>query len=269
MNSEGNKNYKWDAAFYAANSNAQLSWASELLEKLNLKGAESLLDIGCGDGKITAEIAYRLQKGNVVGIDSSEEMINFAVNNFPKEKFPNLDFILLDARNLNSEEEFDFIFSNAVLHWIKDHRSLLKAIFNALRPKGRILLQMGGKGNCIDIMKAAGKAMKNPHWKSCFSDFINPYGFYDDIEYKEWLLEAGFIIDKVQLIPKDMQHTGREGLTGWFRSTWLPFIDGVPEHLAEKFINEIFDGYLHDHPIDDDGKTHVKMMRLQVEAHKK
>jgi trans-aconitate methyltransferase len=264
MGSVGNKNYKWDASFYAANSGAQLLWAKDLLDKLNLKGNENLLDIGCGDGKITAEIAYRLQMGSVIGIDSSAEMINFAVNNFPKEKFPNLDFILLDARNLTSVEEFDFIFSNAVLHWIKDHRSLLKSIYIALKDKGRILLQMGGKGNGADVMKAAGTVIKSVQWKSYFSNFINPYGFYNDIEYKEWLLEAGFVIDNVQLIPKDMEHNGREGLTGWFRSTWLPFIERVPENLKDKFINEVIDSYLKDHPIDNDGKTHVKMMRLQV-----
>lgn len=263
-----NKNYKWDASFYAANSNAQLTWAKEFLEKLNLKPHEHLLDVGCGDGKITAGIAQQLKEGSVTGIDSSEEMIKFAVNSFPKTSYPNLDFMVMDARELKFDKKFDVIFSNAVLHWIIDHRSLLKLMYNALKSKGRILLQMGGKGNCVDVINLVDEVIGSKKWKDYFKDFSFPYGFYGDNEYNEWLTEAGFIIDNVQLIPKDMQHNGKDGLAGWFRSTWLPYLERIPQEQVEEFINEVLESYLKNFPIDSNGKTHVKMMRLQVEAHK-
>lgn len=266
-NNIGN-NYKWDAAFYANNSTAQLTWAKELLQKLNLKGNERLLDIGCGDGKITAEIAASLSNGTVTGIDSSSEMISFAKKNFPEDKHKNLSFALMDVCNINFKNEFDVIFSNATLHWIKDHIPVLKKVFSALKPGGRILFQMGGKGNCQDVLKIVGKVIAAVKWKNYFDGFVFPYGFYGDEEYKNWLSETGFIVNQVLLIPKDMQHNGKDGLKGWFRSTWLPYIERIPEELQEEFIDEVIDGYLEIHPIDSEGKTHVKMMRLQVEAGK-
>lgn len=262
------KNYKWDAAFYAANSNAQLTWAKEFLGKLNLHPGEHLLDIGCGDGKITADIALQLKDGSVTGIDSSEEMIKYAKASFPNANYPNLNFIVIDARQLNFSNKFDVIFSNAVLHWIKDHKSLLEVMYKSLKSKGRILLQMGGKGNCADIVKVVDEKINSPKWEKYFEGFTSPYGFYGDDEYKEWLTGTGFIIDNVQLIPKDMQHHGKDGLEGWFRSTWLPFLERIPKELVNRFINEVIDGYLKDFPVDSYGKTHVKMVRLQVEAHK-
>ena len=91
-------NYAWNAKDYAKNSTNQYAWAQELIPKLNLSGKEALLDIGCGDGKITAELSKALPHGKVVGIDSSQEMINLAKTTFPQKKFANLSFQQMDAR---------------------------------------------------------------------------------------------------------------------------------------------------------------------------
>ncbi|MCK5217701.1 MAG: methyltransferase domain-containing protein [Methanosarcinales archaeon] len=93
--------YKWNAKEYANFSAEQQKWAEELLSKLALKGNERVLDIGCGDGKITAGIAQLLPEGSVLGIDNSKEMIRFAKENFPLEQFTNLTFELEDARTLS------------------------------------------------------------------------------------------------------------------------------------------------------------------------
>ncbi len=93
-------NYTWNAKDYAANSQNQLKWAKELIPKLCLKGNEALLDIGCGDGKITAALARCLPKGKAVGIDSSAQMINLAQSTFSVSENPNLAFKLMDARSL-------------------------------------------------------------------------------------------------------------------------------------------------------------------------
>src|SRR5277367_6388290 len=83
---------KWNAAEYAANSTVQQSWARELIAKLHLRGDEHVLDVGCGDGKVTAEIARAVPRGSVAGIDASAEMIGFARKTFPAGRFPNLKF---------------------------------------------------------------------------------------------------------------------------------------------------------------------------------
>src|SRR5258706_9467912 len=137
--------HQWDAADYAAHSAQQQRWARELIAKLALRGDERVLDIGSGDGKVTAELAAALPHGQVIGIDNAADMIRHASAQFGD--VPNLSFIQMDAASLALAEQFDLVFSNAALHWIYDHRPVLRGIAGALRPGGRLLAQMGGKGN--------------------------------------------------------------------------------------------------------------------------
>ena len=138
--SDPSPSFTWNAADYHKSSPAQALWAKELIAKLELFGNERVLDIGCGDGKVTAEIARNLPAGNVTGVDSSPEMIRFACDHFPRSEYRNLSFILGDARALPFSEEFDVVFSNAALHWIPDHKPLLAGIAKSLHPKGKLLI---------------------------------------------------------------------------------------------------------------------------------
>src|SRR5262249_40878831 len=113
---------QWNAQDYSKNSSEQQKWARELIEKLAIRGDESVLDIGCGDGKVTAEIASRAGRGRVVGIDRSQQMIDFAGAAFPSGAHANLSFQRMDASELSFDREFNVVFSNAALHWIVDHR---------------------------------------------------------------------------------------------------------------------------------------------------
>ncbi len=119
---------KWNAQDYHRHSAAQQEWARELIAKLGLIGTERLLDVGCGDGKITAQIAGMLPSGAAVGVDKSEEMIGFAAQTFTADAWPNLSFAVMDASALTFDAEFDIVFSNAALHWIIDHRAVLRGI---------------------------------------------------------------------------------------------------------------------------------------------
>src|ERR1039457_7098053 len=111
---------EWNAAEYAANSAVQQTWARELIAQLHLRGDEHVLDVGCGDGKVTAEIAHAVLRGSVVGVDASPHMIEFAQNTFPAKKNPNLEFHVMDARKIRFAQPFDLVFSNAALHWVDD-----------------------------------------------------------------------------------------------------------------------------------------------------
>ena len=98
------QDFKWDANDYEKNSKSQQLWAQELINKLNLKGDEEILDIGCGDGKITAEIASHLTSGNILGIDSSHEMIELAKKKYPDHIYKNVQFSVGDASNLSFKD---------------------------------------------------------------------------------------------------------------------------------------------------------------------
>ena len=260
--------FKWDAADYAKSSAVQQRWARELLAKLGLQGNERLLDLGCGDGKVTAEIASLLPDGAVLGVDNSPEMIELAQSCFSETEYPNLSFQVVDALNLNFQNEFDVIFSNAVLHWVADHASVLRGVSDALKPGGRILLQMGGRGNATEVIAAMDKVVSMPEWRDYFVGFQFPYSFYGMEEYAEWLPQTGFAPVRVELIPKDMAHVDRSAFEGWLRTTWLPYIRRVSEEQQQEFLKQVVDVYLTANPASSDGVVHVQMMRLEVEAKK-
>lgn len=259
--------FNWNADDYAGNSSVQQMWAEELIAKLALQGNESVVDIGCGDGKITAKLAHAVKDGYVLGIDSSDNMIRHAKEQFPATAIPNLSFRCLDATKMRFAEKFDVAFSNATLHWVKNQNAVLRGLHACLQTGGRILFQMGGRGNGVEIFAVVALMIRNLPWQPYFKGFQPPYHFYGPEEYIVWLANNGFHPVRVELIPKDMQHQGREGLKGWVRTTWLPYTDRLPCELRDAFLEELVETYLAAHPIDHLGNTHVGMMRLEVEAY--
>lgn len=257
---------RWNPEHYCQNSAAQEKWASELLARLKLKGDEHILDIGCGDGKITAKVARSVPGGRVVGLDSSAEMIDFARKSFPAEAISQLRFQHGDARVLDFHEEFDWVISFASLHWVIDHRPVLAGIRRALRPGGRALLQFGGKGNAAEMVEVVSAVIARPRWAGYFVSFEFPWGFYDPEEYEPWLRQAGLVPKRLALIPKDMTHEGENGLMDWIRSTWMPYWERVPASLQQEFIGEIAGDYLGRYPLDACDMAHVPMVRLEIEA---
>jgi trans-aconitate methyltransferase len=237
------------------------------MQKLDLKGSERVLDIGCGDGKVTAELASHLPAGFVLGVDNSKEMIRLARERYAGRD-SHLQFKVADARRLPFENEFDLVFSNAALHWVIDHSPVLEGIQRALRRPGRALLQMGGHGNAAGILSVLEELMSVQRWAAYFRNFRFPYGFYTPQQYTRWLQGANLDARRVELIPKRMLHQGAEGLAAWIRSTWLPFTQRVPEPQREAFIEELVARYIQDHPPDDRDRIEVAMVRLEVEAAK-
>jgi len=256
---------RWDPAEYAANSSVQQSWARELIDRLKLRGNEHVLDVGCGDGKITAEIARTVPRGSVTGMDASPQMIEFAKKTFPAGKFENLRFRVMDAREIRFERRFDLLFSNAALHWVDDHQAFLRGAASVLQPGGRLVVSCGGKGNAQDVFLALRPEMRLKRWRGFFRKIPTPYFFYAPADYEKWLPKAGFKVQRVKLVPKDAVYAGTKGFAAWLRTTWLPYVQRVPEALREEFIDAVVQRYLEKHPVDA-GKVHVKMTRLEIEA---
>jgi trans-aconitate 2-methyltransferase len=260
------KTIAWDPAAYAANSSSQQAWARELIAKLELRGGERILDVGCGDGKVTAELARVIPKGVVTGIDSSPEMIRFARKTFPASEMPNLEFHVMDARQIRFDREFDLIFSNAALHWVEDHPAFLRGASAGLRSGGRLVVSCGGRGNAQDVFAALRAEMRLKRWREFFRKMEAPYFFHAPEEYEKWLPRFGFKTRSVRLADKDMIFDEREKFAGWFRTTWLPYTQRVPENLRGEFIAAVVNRYVARHPPDDAGRVHVRMVRLEIDA---
>lgn len=259
--------YKWNPEDYEKNSSAQEKWADALISGLKLKGDEHILDIGCGDGKITAKISARAPDGYVLGIDSSRDMIDFARKRFPPSQYANLRFELGDALRLDFDQEFDLVMSFACLHWIKDHLEVLKGVQRSLRPGGRLLFQCGGRGNAGELMALTEDLVRESRWSRYFRGFRFPYYFYGTEGYHACLEQAGLEEIRVELVPKEMVQHGTAGLEGWIRATWHPVIERIPEDLKQQFVSEMAERYLERHTLED-GLAKVRMMRLEVEARK-
>jgi trans-aconitate 2-methyltransferase len=257
---------KWNAADYAANSSVQQTWARELIAKLHLRGDEHILDVGCGDGKITAEIARAIPGGTATGIDASAEMIAFAKKTFPKDKAPNLKFQVMDARKIKFARQFDVIFSNAALHWVDDHQTFLQRAGAVLKLGGRLVVSCGGRGNAHDVFVAMRPEIRSKRWREFFRKMPEAYFFYAPEDYQKWLPKAGLGAQKVHLAEKDATYPGVKGFVAWLRTTWLPYIQRVPEAMREEFIAAVAQRYVAKHPPDADRKVHVKMMRLEIDA---
>ena len=299
---------KWNAADYAANSAVQQTWARELIAQLNLRGDEHVLDVGCGDGKVTAEIARAVPRGSATGADASATMIEFARQTFPRGKVPNLQFQVMDAREISlaalsssslpQKEEragarrlvtsnsnprspalsslgrgerektarFDIVFSSSVLHWVDDHRAFLRGAASVLHSGGRLVVSCGGKGNAQDVFVALRPEIRLRQWSIFFRKLPKPYFFHSPADYEKWLPRFGFKTHSVKLSPKDAVYPGRERFAAWFRTTWLPYTQRVPENLRDEFVAAVTDRYIARHPLDDAGRVHVRMVRLEIDA---
>ena len=263
------KNYKWDAQEYEKYSQGQQKWARELIEKISLKVTDNLLDLGCGDGKVTADISKIVTEGSIIGVDNSAEMIKLASDRHSEAIYQNLSFQKMDAVNLQFNDRFDLIFSNAVLHWVKDQKAVIKGMFKSLKKDGRVILQMGGKGNAAGIVDVLSELQTEKKWNSYFNGFNFPFYFPGTNEYEALLLDCGFTLNRIELIPKKKDHAGIEALKGWIRTTWLPYTERIPEEERERFIDMVSKKYIERYSANSKGIINVQMVRLEVEAVKK
>ena len=234
--------------------------------RLACRGDERAVDVGCGDGRLTAELARQVPAGEVLGVDSSPEMIEHARAAFPQATHTNLRFERMDAARLELATDHDVVFSNAVLHWVPDHRAFLRGAARALRPGGKLVVSCGGKGNAGDVFSVLRAEMRSPAWRAFFRNLEKPYFFHGDDEYQEWLPEAGFRPGRIRLAPKDALHESVEAFAGWFRTTWMPYTQRVPEGRRDAFIDAVVRRYLEMHPAESTGAVRVRMVRLEIDA---
>jgi len=152
---------EWNAVGYSEISSLQEAMAEEQLALLDLAGTERILDVGCGDGKITAKIAARLPRGSTLGVDPSREMIAFASSHFGAPAHPNLHFDVADVRRLPYRNQFDLVVSFNALHWVTQQDEALRSIREALKPAARDRCRAGGGSS------PAGRGREPHRWRCC------------------------------------------------------------------------------------------------------
>lgn len=247
-------------------SSPQHQWALDLISTLTFAGDEHVLDIGCGDGKISAELAARVPSGAVLGVDAAHTMIQFAQDRFPPSRFPNLRFQYGDATHLAFCHAFDLVVSFAALHWVHDHRAVLQGVKRALKHGGRAVLQFGGEGNAATLVAVTHELTTHERWRRYFTGFTFPWAFCGIGPYRDLINKVGLSAKRIELVPKDMTFTGKDALKGWIGPVFLPYLERLPEAQREAFTEELAALYLVRQPRDKRGDIHVPMVRLEVEV---
>ncbi len=165
----------WHGADYAHHSSLQAAMADEVLSQLVLQGDEQVLDLGCGDGKISARIAEKVPRGAVLGVDASADMVAYAHRQFGTGQWPNLRFEVADARNLGFDARFDLLVSFNALHWVPQQADALCGIRRALRPLGLAHLRLVTRAALTSLEEVAEAVRREPHWADAFAGFSDPY----------------------------------------------------------------------------------------------
>lgn len=235
-----------------------------VIARLGLEGHERVLDIGCGDGKVTAEIAARLPQGTVLGIDKSAEMI--ALANGSAAGRPNLSFRAMDAQGLDLPGPFDLVFSNAALHWVPDLEAVFANLARALTPSGRVFLSMGGRGTAALVFSALNRLRRVEPWSDWLRMSDPPYRFRAPDEVETILAKTGFEPRRVELVAKPLALANRDALTGWLRTTWMWATEPMPEGVRGEFL-EVLSGEVEPGcGRSDAGALLLPMVNLEVEA---
>ena len=214
----------WNPATYEANGAFVPALGAGVLEWLAPQPGERILDLGCGDGQLTAKIAAA--GANVVGVDAASAMIEGA-------KSRGIDARVCNAEALPFDHEFDAVFSNAAMHWVRNQDAMLAGVKRALKPGGRFVAEMGGHGNVAAILVALTAVLER-HSCGGLEDGVNYYPAPD--VYSERLAAHGFAIEEMQLIPRPTPLPA--GMAAWLTTFRSGVLEAVPAHLRATVVDE-------------------------------
>lgn len=219
----------WNAGLYDSKHSFVWERGADLIELLKPAAGERILDLGCGTGHLTAKIAE--SGAHLIGIDSSPEMIREAWENYP-----DIEFRIADARDFSFEDRFDAAFSNAALHWIKEAERVVQCVANALKPGGRFVAELGGKGNVREMLNAFRGALEKMGCKR----YLNPWYFPSVAEYSSLLEHHGLEVTFAVLFdrPTPLEDSGN-GMRNWIEMFAGEFLAAAPEGKREEFIQEV------------------------------
>ncbi len=234
---------EWNASAYDRQSGLQQAMAAEELGRLNLAGGERILDVGCGNGKITAEIAARVPGGSVLDVDPSHDMIAFATQHHVSPNHPNLRFAVADVRSLNFYAEFDLIVSFNALHWVPEQEPALRSLHRALKPGGQTLLRFVPEGPRQCLEDVIQDVCFSPRWARYFPDFRKPYLHLTPEAYEQLAGQSGLRVVRMRAEDKAWDFGTRNSFHAFCRATFAEWTRCLPESEWDAFIDAVLDTY--------------------------
>lgn len=221
---------EWNSSRYAQNARFVSDLGQAVLDLLNPQSGERILDLGCGDGALTEKLVAA--GADVLGIDASPDMIAAA-------KTRGLNAQVADGYSLHFDSDFDAVFSNAALHWMKrDPDAVIAGIHRALKPDGRFAAEMGGFGNVAAITVALCATLDR--FDVADPPAFSPWYFPTAEEYRERLERAGFDVEYIELIPRPTPLP--TGMRAWLETFAIPFSKALPEDKRSDFLDDVTEG---------------------------
>lgn len=219
---------EWNSSLYDKKHDFVAEYGKGLLEFITKNNGQTILDLGCGTGTLTVQLADLCSK--VIGVDSSQNMIDKA-----KKEFENIEFLVCDALALPFYEEFDIVFSNAVFHWINDHDALLKNIHKALKPQGLLVCEFGANGNIATIENAFIKVCQRLGYS-----YKSKFNFPTVEIFGEMLAKNDFFIDTIYDFDRPtVFKDGEQGLTNFLKQFLASELEVMPERIQSSLFNEV------------------------------
>jgi trans-aconitate 2-methyltransferase len=244
--------HEWDGQTYDRISRPIERNGLMVMERLELAGDETVLDAGCGSGRVTEALLARLPRGHVIAVDGSAGMLAAAKERLGgRAELVHCDLVELDI----SPRQVDAVFSSAVFHWIADHPRLFTRLRAALRPGGQLVAQCGGEGNVPELLAAASAVSARPPFAP-YLDGFSPYNYASPKATVERLRAVGFTNVRTGLVERDAPY---EDLREWLHTNALgAHLLRLPPELRAPYADEVYAA------MDEDaGVTYI---RLDIDA---
>lgn len=238
----------------------QYLFAQETIKEIDIKPTNKILDIGCGDGRITLDLAKMVPQGRIVGTDLSDEMVAFAKKKYLSSDRNNLEFMVMDAEKNTFTHQFDMAISFFCLQWVRNQLSVLKGIKNALVPGGKVVLTLP---LISDAERVIGTIALSEKWGSYFTNFENPRIDFEPRAYAKWLEDAG--LEKEALKEKVLSYEfGSQRDAELFLKACMPHVKKLPESKQDEFLADVVTSSLKDHSAKN--KLYFSLNMLVVSA---
>jgi trans-aconitate methyltransferase len=242
------KPVEWDATAYDKLSDPQFSWGMKLLATLPLRGNETILDAGCGSGRLTEELLKSLPTGRVVALDLSGNMLQAAQERLAWAGKRVL-FQRCDLSNFRLPEPVDGIFSNAAFHWVPDHDSMFPALFRALKPGGWLIAQFGGEGNLAKLKSRTRELCNVEPFVQYMKEFSDGAHYETEVTTRHRMESAGFVEAETARHPEPVHFSDGDSMKMFVSKVNLHrYLAALPDELSEQFAVRVVEMAAKDDP---------------------
>jgi len=241
---------EWNAQAYDRLANPMQSWGEAILGRMDLRGDETALDLGCGSGRLTEHLLRRLPQGRVIAVDRSANMLAAAREHLEPKFAGHVEYLQRSLELIDLDGVADLAFSNAALHWVRDHRALFAAIYRALKPGGWLVAQCGGGPNILRVRQRAQVLMDAEPLRPYFEGWPGPWEFASPEVFRERLATAGFINIETSMFDVPVVQTTFDRCRDYLENVILgTHLDRIPKpELRAQFLDRLAEQFVQDDP---------------------